>query len=192
MYSSYEHKPAVQDLVKARWNFLTTQCTGISYMLTPKYAADGFYIDNDRFDILDDINNFTEARHPGLGTKAEEEMGQFVSSMVNLTGKHKESAYKMSAKVYWDCIGRHKFPNLFLCAREVNEMVCSSAASERVWSTYRFIHSRLRAQLGNEKVEKLAFLYVNCTMIDDIDKTDYLEAEGVLLSGMDCRTNDED
>lgn len=192
MYLSYAHKPALQKMVKDRWDFLITDCSQISYMLTPCFASDGFYIENDRYDIPNHVRNFTEVRHPGQGAKAEEELGLFVSAMSTLNATRKDSIFKMSAKVYWNCIGRHEFPTLFLCAKDINEMICSSAASERVWSVYRFIHSRLRAQLGNEKVEKLAFLYVNCAMLDQADKNDYFEAEGIILSGLDCLSDDEE
>lgn len=145
----------------------------------------GFFIDGGRQDVLGYVKEFTEARFPGQGEKAEEEMGLFISSFADMSQSRKESAFKMTAKVYWNCIGRHEYPTLYLCAKPINDLICSSAASERVWSAYRFIHSRLRSQLGNEKVEKLAFICVNCAMIDKIDQTDYLEADAVLLSGLD-------
>lgn len=160
-------------------------------MLTPKNAGEGFFVDTDRIDIITQARTFVEARHPGLGESAEEEMGRFVSSMTTLTGTRKESVFKMSSKTFWNCIGRHDYPALYLCAQSVNEMVCSSAASERVWSIYRFIHSRLRSQLANDRVEKLAFIYVNCAMLDENDKNDYMELEGALLSGSDCQSEDD-
>jgi hypothetical protein len=60
-------------------------------------------------------------------------------------------------------------------------MTCSSAASERVWSIYRFIHSRLHNRLANEKVKKLAFIYVNCAILDTDDQTDYMISELLLM-----------
>lgn len=191
MYHRFHHKPVIQAMVSKRWTFMSSACSGIAYMLTPNHSVDGYHKDNDSLNILGQVNKFTEARFPGKGDEAEKEMGLFVTSMTTLTDAHRESVFKMNGKVYWNVIGRHKFPTLYLAAKGINEMICSSAASERVWSVYRFIHSRLRSQLGNDKVEKLAFLYVNCAMIDDIDKMDYLEAEGVLLSGVDCFSDDE-
>lgn len=191
MYNYFDYDERLKAMVKYRWDWMSTEYTGISYMLTPNYASDGFYVDNDRTDILSQVNTFVEARHPGLGDNAEEEMGRFVSAMATMTGTRKESICKMSSKTYWQCIGRHDYPALFLCASSINEMVCSSAASERVWSTYRFVHSRLRSQLANDKVEKLAFIYVNCAMLDDKDKSNYMELEGALLSGADCQSDEE-
>ena len=64
-------------------------------------------------------------------------------------------------------------------------MVCSSAASERIWSIYKFIHSRLPNRLSNEKVEKLVGLYVNCAILDKNDFNDYIiEQEEPCWMGM--------
>lgn len=70
-------------------------------------------------------------------------------------------------------------------------MIASSAASERVWSTYRFIHSRLRSQLGNEKVEKLVFIYTTCAFLDETDQNDYLAEDAMMLQGSDYDENIE-
>lgn len=91
MYLHYEHNKPVQALVKKRWDFASTEYTGISYMLTPKYAADGFYVDNDKIDIIEHVRKYVEARHVGFGERAEEEMGSFVSAMTTMTGSRKET-----------------------------------------------------------------------------------------------------
>lgn len=104
MYQRYAYKRNIQAMVKRRWDFLCTECTGIAYMLTPKFAAEGFNVDNDRLDILGYVRNFVEANHPEQGAKAEEEMGEFGSSMVALSGSRKETAFKMTCKAYWNCI----------------------------------------------------------------------------------------
>lgn len=187
MYKNFDSNKTIQDKVKRRWDFLSTESSGISYMLTPKYAADGFYVDNDKVDILSHVNKFVSSRYLELGDKAEQEMVQFLSKMSTLPDARRETIFKLDAKSYWNIFGRHEFPALYLCAKSINEMICSSAASERVWSIYRFIHSRLRNRLSNDKVEKLAFVYVNCAILDKHDQTDYMQDIGAALSGMDCQ-----
>jgi hypothetical protein len=49
----------------------------------------------------------------------------------------------------------------------------SSAASERVWSIFSFIHSKRRNRLRNDKVEKLAYCYINYSLLDPEDPIDY-------------------
>lgn len=177
--------------MKHRWEFLSKDCTGIAYMLVPKFASDGFYIDNDRMDILNHVKKFMSFRFPELADKAEEEMVQFVSKMSSLSDSSKETVFKMDSRSYWNIFGRHEFPCLFLCAKEINEMISSSAASERIWSIFRFIHSRLRNRLQNEKVEKITFIYVNCAILDKADQTDYMSDIGAVLSGMDCEIEED-
>lgn len=190
MYKHFSSNIVLREKVKRRWDFLSTECTGISYMLTPKFAADGFYIDNDKIDIVTQVNKLVSSRFPGLGDQAQDEMIQFVSKMSSMHGARKETVFKMDSRSYWNIIGQYEFPTLWLCAKTVNEMICSSAASERVWSIYRFIHSRLRNRLANDKVEKLAFVYVNCAILDKNDQTDYILDEGAVLNGTDCQDED--
>lgn len=190
MYKHFENEPAIQEKVKSRWDFLSTEVTGISYMLSPKFAADGFYVDNDRIDIITQVKVYASARYPDVMEEAEQEIIQFVSKMSALDNLRKETIFKMDARNYWNILGRHEFPTLYLCAKSINEMICSSAASERVWSIYRFIHTRLRNRLSNEKVEKLAFIYINCAILDQTDQFDYIMDVGAILSGSDCQEND--
>lgn len=185
LYKHFEVDLRIQEQIKARWDFLLSECTGIAYMLNPKFAADGFFVDNDRVDIINYVKKFVFARHPELAEKAEEEIIQFVSKIASLPDNQKEKILKFDTKSYWNVIGRHEFPVAYLCAKEVNEMICSSAASERVWSIYRLIHSRLRNRLTNEKVEKLAFIYVNSAILDKNDQFDYVLDVGAILTGSD-------
>lgn len=185
LYKHFEFDETIQGLVKARWDFMCTESTGISYMLTPKFASDGFFVDSDRYDIFNHVRTFTEARFPGKGDTAEQELAAFVSKVTRLSPEEKEKYYKFQSKHFWDIFGRHEFPTLYLAAKVVNDMVCSSAASERVWSIFRFIHSRLRNRLLNEKVEKLAFIYINCAILDKKDKIDYITEEGTGIKGID-------
>ena len=160
-------------------------------MLVPRFAAGGFYVDQDREDTIEHVKKFVSQRFPEQREKAGEEVVQFMSEMSSLVGPRWENTMKMDARSYWNALGRHKFPSLYLCAQSVNEMITSSAASERVWSIYRFIHSRLRNRLSNEKVEKLAFVYVNCAILDKNDQTDYIEDSGAVLSGIDYENDKE-
>lgn len=112
-------------------------------------------------------------------------MVQFGSEMSSLQGSRKYTILNIDSKSYWNIFGRHKYPTLYLCAKEVNEMICSSAAPEQVWSNYRFIYTRLRNRFSNDKVDKLAFIHVSCAIFDKNDKTDYIMDDAAVLSGAD-------
>ena len=160
-------------------------------MLVPKFASEGYYVDEDRVDVLEHVQNFVSKRFPEQSVKAGEEMVQFVSKMSSLVGLRKENTFKMDARSYWNVLGRHEFPCLYLCAQSVNEMITTSAASERVSSVYRLIRSRSKTYMSKEKEEKLVFVYVNCAILDKNDQTDYIQDFGVFLSGLDFENEEE-
>lgn len=91
---------------------------------------------------------------PELGERGGEEIIQFVSKMATPTESRKATIFKLDSRSYWNIFG----PCLYFCAKSVNEMICSSTASGRVWSIFRFIHSRLRNP--TKKWKKLAFIYI--------------------------------
>jgi hypothetical protein len=186
MYQHFATDEAIQGFVKSRWDFLSTECTVVSYMLTPKFADEGFFVDNDRVDVFEQVKKFVAIRSPEHAEQAKNEMINFGSKMSDLIGSRKETVFSMNAKKYWNVFGKREFPSLYICAKSVNEMICSSAASERVWSIYRFIHSRLRNRLSNEKVEKLVYIYINCAILDKADDFDYV---GVMLGEENVGTN---
>ena len=96
----------------------------------------------------------------------------------------------MSSKSYWSVIGRQKYPALQKIAQPIAEMIALSATSERVWSIFKFIHSRLRNRLTNERVRKLVFIYTNSILFDSLDKNDYV-LEGAILSDFEYESSAE-
>lgn len=130
---------------------------------------------------------FAMKQNPLLAEKVEEEMINFVSKMSSLSVQQQEILFKMSSKQYWNVFGRHEFPAIYeVVAKPIIEMVASAGASERIWSTFNFVHSRLRNRLTNERVNKLVFLYTNTLLLDQMDRNDYINEEGALLNGNDC------
>jgi hypothetical protein len=74
---------------------------------------------------------------------------------------------------YWDGPGCGEFPALYPHAKRLFSIPTSSAASERAWSVLGAIHTKRRNRLGNDKVNKLAFIYINAALLDAEDPTDY-------------------
>jgi hypothetical protein len=52
-------------------------------------------------------------------------------------------------------------------------MAASSVASKRSFSTFGFIHTKLRNRLGPEKVKKLVYIKTNMIQISGMDLFDY-------------------
>ena len=190
MYRAFEENQGNQAKLKTRWNNHCSKESIIAYVLVPRYAAEGFFKDQDKLDVIQDVEDFADRHFDGLGLKATEELVEYISRVSSLTGTRRLNIMKMDAKQYWNVLGRTDFPILFECAKIINEMICSSEASERVWSIFRFIHSRMRNRLTDEKVTKLAFIYVNAAIVDK-DKTDYMAELGAVLTGIDCEDDDD-
>ncbi|KAE9336226.1 hypothetical protein PR003_g12616 [Phytophthora rubi] len=68
-----------------------------------------------------------------------------------------------SAPLEWWGLKRNKCPSLSQLARRVFSMPTSSAAAERSWSTYKYIHNKLRNRLLSDTAMKLVFVY-NCRL----------------------------
>ena len=68
---------------------------------------------------------------------------------------------KLSMLKFWLSRGDVVWPNLQKLAKKVFGLVALSAASERNFSKFGFIHSKLRNFLSPEAVEKLVYLKTN-------------------------------
>ena len=64
---------------------------------------------------------------------------------------------KMTVVEYWKAHGE-QWPNLQKLALQVFSFVASSAASERNFSTFGFVHTKLRNCLSQESVDKLVYI----------------------------------
>jgi hypothetical protein len=166
--------------------FLYHPCVGLSYLLTPRYAAEGFYFDDDKLEIAAEIQEIAEKIRPNAVEEIRQELILFLSDMASMSEGRKQLVRQMTAKQYWTIAGRGKYPKLAEVAIRISSMISSSAISERTWSTFNFIHSRLRNRLTNERVNKLVFIYTNCASLDKSDSNDYILEEGALMNGSEC------
>lgn len=181
----FEGNAAVLAKVEKRWKFIKKDVHGLAYILTPKFAAADDYIAREKAAIMSSMKAFILRRNPEEPERADtalKEMVQYVQEMKNLSGDEQALIIGMSATNYWEIFGKDKFPVLYDCAKSLNAMICSSAAAERAWSIFGFIHTPLRNRLANEKVDKVVFLYVNSAILDEKDKTDYI-LEHMQVSG---------
>jgi hAT family C-terminal dimerisation region len=183
----------LKEKVRERLRFINiTEAIGLSYMLTPKYAANGFYFDEDQTKIIGFAKNFSRRFNFEGAETVQEDMIAYVTKMSTLPTHLAEIVFQMSAKSYWNTIGRRDFPRLFEIAKPIVEMICSSATAERTWSTFKFVHSRLRNRLSNEKVQKLVFLYTNSVILDEKDKMDYILEDGAVINETDYENESTD
>lgn len=177
----YINDRAISVLVNKRWKFLGKEVHGLGYLLTPRFAMNGNFFTS-KEEVTSSMEAFVATKDPEADAVAVMlELTNYVAYMSTLTGSTKTMIENLTASQYWNGFGKEKFPLVFEYAKGINSMVCSSSGSERVWSIFRFIHTKLRNRLPPEKVDKLAFLYVNSAYLDDKDREDYVLTEYVEL-----------
>lgn len=169
----YKDDKVVCPKVQNRWKFIMKDVHRLSYVLSPRFAADGDYYE-DKLGIIAKIGHCSEVRFPETAAAASSQLVRFIRDVSALPIQQKELVHQMNSIDYWEAIGKEKFPELYACAKTLCIMPCSSAAAERVWSIFGFVHKPLRNRLANDKVEKLVFLYVNAGLLDEKDKCDYI------------------
>ena len=177
LYIHFEQDKTIQRLVKQRWDFILTESMGAAYMLTPKFSIDGFYVDHDKMDIIEHIKKIVQYLNPIKAREVESEFAKYINMLSNLPANKKEMIYQMNVKSFWNIFGKKEYPGLFVCASHVFDMVASSAASERIWSAFGFIHSKLRNRLTTTKVEKIISIYVNHAIIEKLESLNCLFAD---------------
>lgn len=97
---------------------------------------------------------------------------------------HNNTNISYDVLIWWKIYGKTKFPQLSNYALKVLSIRTSSAASERCWSIFKWIHNPRRARLTDVHVDQLIFLYMNSEIdieIDDCETSysrDYLNDEG--------------
>jgi len=77
--------------------------------------------------------------------------------------------------MYQDCLRLFSIPT-------------SSAASERAWSVFSMLHTKRRNRLKNSTVIKMAYIYINSSLLDSLDRYDYAR----LMLQDDDEDDDED
>ena len=74
---------------------------------------------------------------------------------------------KLKTVLQWWIADGTDWPLLQNLAIQVFSMADSAAASERNFSTFRFIHSKLCNRFGPEKVKKLVYMKMNAIQMAD-------------------------
>lgn len=178
------HVDRLNDIVSARWAFIHTSSMGFAYMLTPSCAKKPWAA-TDKLSTKKELKKYIDVFFHGNEEsilKCKDEVESFLTLMGDLSADLEEEFFAMTGRQYWSQYGKQEFPYLAQIACRMYAVPTSSAAAERVWSIYAFIHTKKRNRLSMEKVEKLAFIYINHSLLDDMDDKDYI-GEGDVDNG---------
>jgi hypothetical protein len=72
--------------------------------------------------------------------------------------------------VNWWNLMKGRYPILSDVAIRILSIPATSAASERNWSTFGFIHSKLRNKLHEKRVEKIVYMFWNLRILRSLEK----------------------
>lgn len=88
---------------------------------------------------------------------------------------------KKSVLDYWKLDGSD-YPLLQKLALQVFSMATSSSSSERNFSTFGFIHSKLRNHLSADRVQKLVYIKTNTNILAKSSASDPEDSDSALSS----------
>ena len=111
---------------------------------------------------MNELNHKMALQHTNFVAKATQ-----MKSSNNICYQILESGSK-TIHQYWLVDGA-QWSALQKLALWMFSMAASSAASEQAFSTFGYIHSKLRNRLGNNKVEKLVFIKTNYASFPELD-----------------------
>lgn len=158
----WEGNNELSALVMERWAFLHTSSMGMAYFLDPKTLGGADMHGSDLVDTIDQLEEYAKLVAPVFDdSDITLEIEQFITRVQNSTDAERRLATRHSPSTYWNAVGRRSFPALTAVADIVFSIPTSQSASERMWSTYDFIHSKRRNRLDNDKVTKLVIVSEN-------------------------------
>jgi Protein of unknown function (DUF 659)/hAT family C-terminal dimerisation region len=168
--TSEQERQYLLHMVEGRFQFICGNAHKIAYVLDPRYL--GSLMTREERKAVEDELIF---RHPlsdndELTREREQalcrEYLDYRRALIAMMESPDDVTYRMikenevSAMQFWQSYGRD-WPSLQGLAKKVFSMVATTAASERNFSTFGFIHSKLRNRLRKDVLEKLVYVKTN-------------------------------
>ena len=158
------------NLVEERFEFICGDAHKMSYVLDPRYV--GTLMTREERTAVE--NNMIFRHPPSDHEESTRESQQalckeyldYRTEIISMMESPDDVTYRMikenqiSVMQFWQSSGRD-WPTLQGLAKKVFSMVATTAASERNFSTFGFIHSKLRNKLSKDVLEKLVYVKTN-------------------------------
>jgi hypothetical protein len=141
----------VQRLVRSRWDFLHQPIYSAAYALNPAFL--GHSIPEKVIEELNVVLLKLCSRSTTF-TRLKKEWEEFR----DYDGPGVDDAESEAPHEWWLAHGR-KWPNLKAIAMRILAQCPSSSPSERNWSAYGFVHSKIRNHLTQARAEKLVYMF---------------------------------
>lgn len=149
--------------IQKRWKYVHTNAMAVAFLLDPTTNLDDFVGDDDE-NVDDQVYNL--AIRCGLITPAN--VAKLTAEALKFKCMKRRGGEDLRRKYseacprdYWGAKNAKNYSLLNQVAAIVFAIPTSSAASERAWSIFDHIHTKRRNRLSVEKVEMLAYIYIN-------------------------------
>ena len=157
----------VENFGTNRWqNFLYNPVVIVAYKLNPRYRGSRL---NAR--ACDPI-----IEKEIIGLVGEEYRDVILTELAEYVGKTGGFAPShlwgdvVQKPINWWNLMKGRYPVLSDVAIRVLSIPATSAASERNWSTFGFIHSKLRNKLHEKRVEKIVYMFWNLRILHSLER----------------------
>src|SRR6266487_296822 len=152
----------LQELITNRWEYTYHPIMMTAYMLDPQFLEES---KNNGIESTG-YAEFTTFINKKFN---QEEAVELFAELVNFRNKNSpydneiiwKSANILNSSLWWQSWSTSKLQQL---AIKVLSIPTSSAAAERNFSTFGFIHNKIRNRLKNDRVKKLVYIYRNLQM----------------------------
>jgi len=155
----------VLEFGKSRWsNFLYNPIVMVAYKLDPQYCGETLDATQwDRFLEQEIIRMTPENERDAIIM----EYSEYVGKLGGFSDDHLWGNLITKPINWWKLVAR-RYPILSKIALKVLSIPATSAASERNWSAFGFIHNKLRNRMLDQRVEKCVYLYWNMKILREI------------------------
>lgn len=158
----------LQEFITKRWEYAYHPIMMTAYMLDPQFLEES---------KTNGIESTGYAEFTTFVNKRfnQEEAVELFAELVNFRNKSSpydneiiwKSANILNSSLWWQSWATSKLQQL---AIKILLIPTSSAAAERNFSTFGFIHNKIRNRLKNDRVKKLVYIYGNLRMYNGLVK----------------------
>ena len=158
----------LQNFITKRWEYTYHPIMMIAYILDPQFLEESKNNEIESTGYLE-FTKFTSKKF------SREESVELFAELVNFRNKNSpynneiiwESASILNPSTWWQSWPNSKLQQL---AIKIFLIPTSSAAAERNFSNFGFIHNKIRNRLKSDKVKKLVYIYGNLKIYNGVIK----------------------
>ena len=157
-----DNKLYLAQLVRKRFDFMYGDVHAVAYLLDPRYLGDGISrtLQNEMEDFIYKFPNSDATTSDARKAQLAQE---YTAYRIDALKERQQNTFrfqmigKSKSVLQWWLADGTDWPLLSNLALRVFSMAASSASSERNFSTFGFVHSKLGNRLGPDKVKKLVY-----------------------------------